>query len=281
MRFGMKIPREKLCFYSSFNPERSSASEIIAAAGRLGLGGVELMSFCEELGTPDMAVARELGRQARALGLKLPCFSVGIDLITEGEAGLERLYGYADICSELQIPYLHHTVALDFVSGDITDGVREERFLLGADYALRLMEYARPLGVRTVIEDQGFVFNGIENCKRLHALSGGGIGIVADVGNILFRGERPEDFIRAFGGEVCHAHLKDAIISDTPRKTGVWYPVSGGRYLSETQIGEGDIDFGAVNTAFRAIGYRGMYSLEFPGGTDEAMAVRTVRLLSE
>ena len=39
--------------------------------------------------------------------------------------------------------------------------------------------------------------------------------------------------------------------------------------------------FLAVDTAFREIGYRGMYSLEFPGGTDEAMAVRTVRLLSE
>ena len=280
MDFDMKIPREKICLYSAFNPERSSSREIIEGAARHGVGGVELMSFCEELCTADLNVARELGRLARGYGLKLPCFSVGIDLMENGDEKMELLRRFADICSDLEIPYLHHTIALDFTSGEITDEIREERFKRGSDYALSLMEYARPLGVRTVIEDQGFVFNGIDNCLRLCELSDNGIGIIADVGNIMFWGEKPEDFIRAMRGRVVHAHLKDNIKADAPEDSGSWYPTRLGTYLKETSIGDGDIDYAAVDSAFRDIGYDGMYALEFPSTTDEEELKKMLSRLS-
>ena len=43
------IVRDKICFYNSVYQGRSSAFEIADFAAKNGVGGVELMSFCDEL----------------------------------------------------------------------------------------------------------------------------------------------------------------------------------------------------------------------------------------
>lgn len=267
----MRIPRERLCLYSSPVSGHSCAREIITIAAELGITGVELMNFCDELGTPDIKVAKEIGALARKKGLSLPCFSVGIDIIPDPVEKMKMLRGYAKICSELEIPYLHHTIALDYKCGRLDDAERERRFNTGAACALELADFCAPLGVRTLIEEQGFVFNGAAACNRLIEMSGERIGIVADVGNILFADEDPADFIRAMKGRVCHAHVKDYSLSPV----GFGYKTAEGRMIYDCEIGTGCIDLDGVGRAFRDIGYTGMYALEFaaPKDMDEVRRV--------
>ena len=267
----MKIAREKLCLYSSPVAGRSSSREIIEYAARYSLGGVELMNFSDELGEPSLPVARELRKMARGAGLALPCFSVGIDIISNTGSALERLFRYAEICSELEIPYLHHTIALDYRCGKLPYEEREQRFAKGAEAALELADFCAPLGVKTLIEDQGFVFNGVKYCDRLCRLSGERIGIVADVGNILFASESTEDFICAMGGRIRHVHLKDY----EPSPDGEGYPTEGGGYIRDCEIGTGMLNFDTIGSAFDDVGYRGYYSIEFATvrGDDEVERV--------
>ena len=77
--------------------------------------------------------------------------------------------------------------------------------------------------------------------------------------------EQPEDFIRAAGQRICHAHLKDYLVTDIPQPERTSYRTKGSKYLTDTFIGEGSIDYAAVMEAFRQVGYRGMYALECPG----------------
>lgn len=258
------MTRSDLCLYIPLCDSGSSMEKIICYAETLSVGGVELMNFCRELKRPDMAEARRLGAMARERGLKIPCFSVAMDFLTKPDA-VPILKQYAQICGELEIPYLHHTIAKDFLAWDLSDREREDRFLRCVDAVLELCDYAAALGVRTVIEDQGFVFNGAENCLRLCGLSGEKIGIVADVGNCLFVDESPQDFIRAAGERICHAHLKDYLVTDVPHPERRSYRTKGGKYLTDALIGEGDVDYVAVMDAFRQAGYQGMYALECPG----------------
>ena len=103
--------REKICFYNSMYQGRSSAFEIADFAARHGAAGIELMSFCEELREPDMTAAKEIGKYIKTRSLAVPCFSTVAKLVfEEREEYVERLKKYAEICSELEIPYLHHTV---------------------------------------------------------------------------------------------------------------------------------------------------------------------------
>ena len=147
--------RERICFYSSMFPKRSSAYEISALADKLGARGVELMNFCTELSTPDMRTAREIGAYLRERNLIIPCFSCGINLVKDdGGESMAQLRGYAEICSELGIPYLHHTVVPGLSASSL--GMKlDELFERGLEAALEINEYAARLGVRTVIEDQG------------------------------------------------------------------------------------------------------------------------------
>ncbi len=271
----MKIDRSKICFYSSMYSGRSSSYEIINCATRHGVGGVELMNFCDELKTPDVEIARKIGKYARERGLSLPCFSVGIDAIANPEQSTKILRGYAQICSELEIPYLHHTIALDYKCGALPTEEREKRFNTGAAIALSLADYCAPLGVKTLIEPQGYVFNGIEWVNRLLTLSGERIGVVADIGNTLFADTDPADFIRAMEKRICHAHIKDYAQSGV----GYEYISEGKNRFYDCEIGCGDIDIGAALLAFRTADYDGMYSLEFAEADGDAEVVRVLSRL--
>lgn len=268
----MKIKREKLCFYSSMYKGRSRSREIIDCAARFGIGGVELMNFCEELKTPSLDAAREIGKYARERGLCLPCFSVGIDAISSPEESLSMLFGYAEICSELEIPYLHHTIALDYRCGRLCTEEREKRFNTGAAIALSLADFCAPLGVKTLVEPQGFVFNGIEWVDRIVSLSGEKIGVVADIGNVLFADTDPSAFIKKMGSRIRHAHLKDYLFGGEDPE----YVSEDGVRFSDCEIGCGDIDIEAALSAFSDIGYRGMYSLEFAAADGDGEVARVI-----
>lgn len=263
----MKIPREKICLYTPVVHGDNTMNTIIDEASRLGVGGVEFMNFCDELEAPDVVAAKKLASKARALGLKIPCFSVAVDILSDPKTALKTVKAYTDICSELEIPLLHHTVAVDFKTAyAIDDDERRRRFDFCAPFAIELSDYALKRGVRTVIEDQGFVFNGVKNCSRLCELSGGNIGIVADTGNIMFYDEKPADFIRAMDNNVAHAHIKDYRILRTP--DGKCFSTRLSNYLKEVPLGEGDADFDDCLKAFSDIGYNGVYSIEYSRALD-------------
>lgn len=271
----MSIAKERICLYSSLHCGRSSSREIITDAAALGVGGVELMNFCDELRQPDRAAARQLGAYARSLGLAIPCFSLAADVYADPAGMTDYVLRYAEICAELEIPYLHHTVAISISAFDLTEEQRRERFDRCAEHVLRIGERARALGVRTLIEDQGFVFNGVESCLSLCRLSGGEIRLVADIGNILFVDETPADFIRTAGDLICHAHIKDYSRQSTPHEGCTSYRTRGGQYIADTELGCGVVDLPAVKAAFDSIGYTGMYAMEFtprtPGELDRAL----------
>ena len=276
----MKIAREKICLYSSMYPGVSSAEMIIDCAERFEVGGVELMNFCQELSTPDRAVARALGKRAREKGLALPCFSVGIDAIADPVASLEKLKGYAEICSELEIPYLHHTIALDYRCGRLPEEEWAKRFNTGTAIALELAEFCRPLGVRTLIEPQGFVFNGIDAVDRLIKMSDEKIGVVADVGNVYFYDTDPVEFANAMRGRICHCHLKDYTLTPPPTPTHPYISKDGVRFYG-ADIGAGDIDYDGFFAALKNGGYNGFYALEFEVLQGDVTVRRAIDFLLE
>lgn len=277
----MKIAREKISLYTPIHSGYTSFFGTVEYARELEVGGVEMMNFCEELKTPDMEMAKRIGSLARSYGLKLPCFSLLADVLGDAERTVPEVKRYAEICSELEIPYLHHTVAPDFRNPHITDEEREERFLRCFDDVMSIAERAKELGVKTLIECQGFVFNGVKNTLRLADMSGGTVGIVADIGNILFFDEKPEDFIRAAGSRVCHAHLKEYERSATPFMGGEFYETRLSSYLCDAEIGTGCADLDEIGKAFREIGYNGFYALELPPFDDTESARRVISLLTE
>ena len=145
------------------------------------------------------------------------------------------------------------------------------------DIALSLADYCASLGVRTLIEPQGFVFNGIGWVDRALRLSGERIGVVCDVGNVLFADTDPVDFINAMGERICHSHIKDY----TQRPGGTAYYSENGTAIHNAEMGTGDLDFPGIFSAFSKIGYNGFFALEFEDADGDKEVARVLDFLTK
>ena len=253
--------REKLCLYSPL-PWADNFKDLINYAGERGFRGVEFLNY-GEMEEPNMAVARELRTMAKERELLLPCFSVGLSMVgPNGRRNIDLVKKYAEIASELEIPYLHHTVALRF-SSYYTPEERVRYFEEGVLATMEISDYAKGLGVKTIIEDQGYVVNGVENYGRFRKNANECFDVLLDTGNIYFADETAGAFAETFAENIVHTHVKEYYITKEDPKSDPQYRSAGGSYISTAIAGEGDVDLVRVKNALSKARYNGVYSLEY------------------
>ncbi len=276
-----KLNKKRLCLYTPPLPDNTSMLDTIELAETLGLGGIELMNFCRELKTPDIDGAARLFNAAKEKDLYVPCLTVNSDISASPDEAVETLKKYADICAALGIKYLHHTIAKDFRCYDISDIEINRRFEVCIPAVKQVCEYANSINVSILTENQGFVFNGVSNMRRLYERTGGKIGFIADTGNTLFLDEKPEKFIKEFKDNVYHVHIKDYKIAGGDDPDEPIYISRGGMRFTDAEIGTGIIPLDRVINTLNDINYRGMFSLEFNGVKDCEEIKRVLKRITE
>lgn len=135
----------------------------------------------------------------------------------------------------------------------------------------RLLPLAAQLKVTIAVEEvwNKFLLSPLEFARYVDEFESPHLRAYFDVGNVVFYGY-PQDWIRTLGPRIVKVHLKDFQL-DRPNGRFAW-----------TNLGEGNVDWPAVNEALRAVGYRGDVTAELPAGeaaylTD--VAARIDRLL--
>ena len=252
-----------------------SYKEMVDYAASHNIRYLETLNILD-LSTPDLQVARELKAYADSKGISFPCVSVGINLVEE-EQGVEILKQFAQVAQILGSPYLHHTIALNFSEPQKIAENFEAYYSRGLAAVREIYDYAATLGVRTIYEDQGFLFNGCKNFTRFLGEVDRNVGIVADFGNIQFVDEDVENFITKFADRIVHVHVKDYIVTDgTTRAVQEGeYTSKGGNYLRDCLVGAGSVHTETAFQSLQAIGYKGYVALEGgPMGPDEEASFR-------
>ena len=267
----------KFCLYMPPLSTLSTYKEMVDYAAAHNISNLEILNILD-LSTPDLQVAKELKAYANSKGISFPCVSVGMNLVEDDrQEAIETLKKYADIAKLLGSPYLHHTIALNFSDPAYIAENFETFYQRGLEAVREVFDYAATLGIRTIYEDQGFLFNGRKNFGRFLAEVDRNVGVVADFGNIQFADEDVEDFIPAFADRIVHVHVKDYIVTDgTAReKLPCEYTSKGGHFLQGCLIGEGSVHTDAAFRALQAMGYQGYVALEGdPIGPDEEASFR-------
>ena len=266
------MEKTNFCLYMPPVSTIRSYKEMVDYAVAHGITKLETLNLLD-LSTPDLEVARDLKAYADSKGITFPCVSVGLSLVDDDrEARIEEMKRYADIAKILGSPYLHHTLALNFSEPKKIAENFELFYERGVAAAREVFDYAAALGIRTIYEDQGFVFNGKETFRRFLQDVERNVGVVADFGNIQFVDENVEDFIPAFAERIVHVHVKDYIVtagSSRAIEPGE-YTSRGGNYLRDCLVGEGSVHTDAAFQALKDMGYKGIVSLEGdPLGPDE------------
>ena len=262
----------RFCLYAPPLSTIASYKEMVDYAAAHNITNLETLNILD-LSTPDLQAAKELKAYADSKGVSFPCVSVGINLVDEDRAAaLETLKGYAHVAKILGSPYLHHTIALNFSDPEYIAANRDLFYGRGLEAVREIFDYAAGLGIRTIYEDQGFLFNGQEAFTRFLADVDRNVGVVADFGNIQFVDENAEDFIPAFADRIVHVHAKDYVVTDGSTRAALpgEYTSRGGNHLGGCLIGEGSVHTEAAFQALQAMGYKGFVALEGdPIGPDE------------
>ncbi len=262
----------KICFYAQPFPRVKSYFDMVDTAVEHGLLAVEGFNMLD-FGTPDKKKAKAVREYADSKGVIFPCFSVFADIsVGNFEENVRRLKDYAEVAGILGSPYLHHTIVGEFKNPERVLAIRDELFNLGVDAARAVYDHAESFGVKTIIEEQGYIFNGIEGVEKFLDSVERDMKLVADFGNILQSGDRPEEFVKYFAGAFVHAHIKDFALRDE-NESGKGFKTLTGQYIHTVELGEGDVDFEKVFGILKESGYKGFYGLEFGAESDDSSVV--------
>lgn len=250
--------------------------EAVDYARGLGLDAIEPYPS-RELAQPDIDKAKALADYAGERGVSICCFSMAADVVTgDRRAAVENLKRYAEVAAALGSPYLHHTLYPALSLGGNHLSFREA---LGraVESVREVCDYAGQLGVKCLYEDQGFLFNGVQRFDDFLGEVKCEVGVVADLGNILFVGEQPEAFAARFAPLIEHVHVKDYLYKDAgwPSPGEGWYHSRDGGYLRGTVPGHGTVRFNRVFSILQSVSYDGYFSLEYDGMEDAFRANET------
>ena len=277
----------KFAIYSQFTDkiDQLGASGAAEYALRLGFSAAELFSSTEggEDILSDLTTVRGIHTTMKEHNLPVVCYSVYSNLWHNPNAE-KILMQKAEFASELECPYLHHTLFPPY-SLQQGDPSYEEVLEKIADSAAKIADHAAQYGVTCLYEDQGIYFNNVEGydgfwqemrrrCKN--------VGICADFGNILFVDGKPQDFLTRFVSEVKHVHIKDYLRKTVDRSPGLyWSQARKNLWLRDTMVGHGVVDFEPCMKLLQDAGYHGFYALElghpepFEDGVRQAMEYLT------
>ena len=258
----------KIALYTQFHTMllEKGIAETVRYACERGFSGVEL--YCDAIfdvsAIPDVKTAKEVRRALEDGGLSMVCVSAAYDAVRCPDA-VGSMKKYIEIAEALGSPFLHHTLLINPVLTD-TDADVERKLVLAADAAVAIAHAAKDHGLTCLYEDQGRYVNGVARFSRFFRdvqSRAENVGVCGDLGNILFADEKPEDFVKAFLGDIKHVHVKDYLHKKSPIAPGpIWKRTHAGNFLRNTVVGDGVVDLDACMRLLKEGGYSGAFALE-------------------
>ena len=265
---------KKICFYTPPPfPRVKSYFDMVDVAVEYGVPGIE--GFCSlDFTNPDIEVAKRVREYADSKNIEVPCFSLFINITgVDSEEMVERLKKYADVAKVLGSPYLHHTIVNEICNPDKVIPYKEELFKKGIESVRKVYDYAESIGIRTIYEEQGYIFNGLEGYDRFLNEVNRDVGIVADFGNISQAGGDFVEFVKKYADRVSHVHIKDVVLTDSNEsQTGL--KTLTGQYMHEAEVGKGIVDMKSAFKILKEAGYQGYYALEYGAPSDDSPAIK-------
>lgn len=251
----------------TFPGKEKTFMHLIDDAKAYGFDAIELYNS-GEFKTPDVDAAYKIAEYAKKQGIAISCFSVGANLSHEDNSEeIERLKKYVDVAKAAGSPFLHHTL-IPSLNHKI-EAIPFDHILKRVVKAVyEICDYAAEREVMCLNEDQGFYMNGTECFEEfLYSVNHKNLGLVADLGNILYAGEHPEKFVGRLTPFIKHVHVKDYLFKPGSGQYpgDEWKLTRDGDFLLNTIIGYGVINFEKVFRILISSGYEGYYSIECGG----------------
>lgn len=275
----MKLGVSSYSFSRLVNSGQMKQLDVIAKAKEIGFDVIEFAALHLEDGETPVSFAPKIREEAARVGIEVGNYTIGADFLNhpggvEGQA--EALQDEVRAAKLMGAPGMRHDVVYGFPSNS--------KRTLGFDDILPdlargcriVTEYAAGMGIRTMVENHGYIAQDSVRVERLiNAVNHPNFGWLVDVGNFVCADEDPHKAVGVAARYAFHVHAKDFHI-----KPGMWvnpgegwFMSRGGTYLRGAIVGHGDVPVLQCLAVLKRAGYNGTVSLEFEGMEDPIMGI--------
>ncbi len=271
----MKISVSSYSFQQYVGAGKLAHKDIIKQAHEMGFEAVEFIDLPASSYEEQVAYARYLREEADKYGMTINAYTVGANLYHETPEGsaaeIERLKGQVDIAAILGASVMRHDACYGVGK---TGASRSFGLMLPtiAENARAVTEYAATKGIKTCVENHGYVAQDSYRVEQLfNAVAHDNFGLLVDVGNFVCADEDNLTAVSRVAPYAIHVHAKDMYKSIEPREG--YGHTRAGNFFKGAIVGEGDVGVEKCLRALKLAGYDGYCSIEFEGSEDCIYAI--------
>lgn len=273
----MKIAVSSYSFDQYLKDGRLTQLSCIAKAKELGFDAIEFTDLEPPKGMTEAAYAVKIREECQRVGLTVSNYTVHADfLANDVEEEAERLKRKVDIAQILGADSMRHDATWGFGKERKNEGLENIIDRL-ADGCRQVTEYAASKGIRTMVENHGFLIQDSDRVERLiNTVNHPNFGWLCDMGNFLCADEDPTIACGKAAPYAFYVHVKDFIKKDgsQPNPGEGFFSSRSGNYLRGTIAGHGIVPVKQCLRILQQQGYDGYLGLEFEGIEDSILGIR-------
>ena len=277
----MKLSVSSYSFHSAIRTGEITQFDTVAKAKELGFDAMEFSSINPHDGSTPIEYAKMLRREADALDFPIVSLVIPADLINGREGRtpdeeLEYVKSMVDIAEILGVKTMRHDATSALTKYRSFDAALPEL----AERINVITEYARKKGIKTCVENHGYVCQDPDRVERLYnAVNNDNFGLLCDMGNFLCVDAEPTKAVSLVAPYTVFVHTKDFYVrSGALDAPGAGYFMNrSGNYLKGTIVGHGNVPVKQCLRALKRAGYDGYVSIEFEG-MEEPIEALTIGL---
>ena len=239
-------------------------------AHEMGFEAIEYIDLPGGSHEKECELAAALRARADELGMDINAHTVSANLYQGSEEAdkyeVERIKRKLDVAAILGAKVLRHDACWNIPK---TGNVRSFDAMLPtiAKNAREITEYAATLGIKTCVENHGFLAQDSDRMERLfNAVNHENFGLLVDMGNFVCVDEDNPTAVSRVAPYAIHAHAKDMYKSKTALEG--YGQTRACNYFKGAVLGEGDVDVERCVAVLKKAGYDGYLSIEFEGSED-------------
>lgn len=288
----MKIGVSSYSFSQYISAGKLTTRQAVAKAATMGFAAIEFTPFEPEEGMNRVEYANLLVSEAGKNQIEISAYVCGGDLLCysgmECQAGngedvpytkaalaravrrraeVERLKSEVDLAAVLGVKLFRYDVLYRLPVGFSFAQVLDE-----VSPAMReLAEYAKPYGIRTMIENHGQAFQDSDRLEQIYyAVNHENFGLLVDIGNFMCADEEPVLAVSRVANLAAHVHAKDFVRMDfySEESKEHYFTTRACNYLKGTAVGNGAVKAGQCLEILKQAGYDGYVDIEFEGPED-------------
>jgi sugar phosphate isomerase/epimerase len=275
----MKISVSSYSFNQYIGKGKIKLQDTVKLVAELGFSGIEFIDLPGDTYDEKRSLARELRQSADSHGLTIIAYSIGANLALSTQSELDA--EVSRICRQLEIA---NVMGCSVMRHDICHSLGKSGMLRSyglmlptiADACRRIAEYGATLGIKTCVENHGFVFQDSYRVEELfNRVAHDNFGLLVDIANFACADEHCPDAVSRVAPYAVHVHAKDMHLSSSPREG--YSQTRGCNYFKGAIFGEGDVSAEKSLKILKKAGYDGFYSIEFEGSEDCISAIKKSR----